>query len=183
MVDYWIAGIVAAVIALLTFGVPLLLAEVFPWRSLWNQRRGRPTVVTDSYEGRTVLITGANGAFGSRAAKLFAHRDVKTLVLVDVRDCGELKTQIEAEFSADGKAVPEILVWTVDMMSFAGCQELGQKARGLRTLDHVLMTMGILSFNRKESPEGWETCEFLAALVSMDGYAQGEQANSIQQSK
>ena len=38
-------------------------------------------------------------------------------------------------------------------------QELGKKARGLKYLDHVLMTAGILAFNRRESPEGWETCE------------------------
>ena len=34
---------------------------------------------------------------------------------------------------------------------------MGKKARELRNLDHVLLTAGILSFNRRESPEGWET--------------------------
>jgi len=158
MADYWIPASVA-VIAVLTFGIPLFLAEYFPWQSLWKQRHGRPTVTTKSYKGRTVLITGANGAFGSRAAKLFAHRDVETLVLVDVKDCGGVKEEIEAELSEKNKPRPNILVWQVDMMSFAGCQELGKKARELENLDHVLLTAGILSFNRRESPEGWETCE------------------------
>lgn len=151
----------AIVIVGLTFAIPWFFAEYFPWRSLWKQRHGRPTVLTESYQGRTVLITGANGAFGSRAAKIFAHRDVKTLVLVDVRDCGDVKQQIEAELSDMGKAKPNILVWQADLMSFAGCQELGKKARELKNLDHVLMTAGILAFNRRESPEGWETCKFL----------------------
>ena len=43
-------------------------------------------------------------------------------------------------------------------MSYAGCQTVAKRARDeLKSLDHVLMTMGILSFNRRESPEGWET--------------------------
>ncbi|KAK7407837.1 hypothetical protein QQX98_010008 [Neonectria punicea] len=150
-----VAGAIA--IVGLTFGIPLFLAEYFPWRSLYNQRHGKPTVLTKSYKGRTVLITGANGAFGSRAAKLFATRDVETLVLVDVKDCGDVKRQIEADLSDMGKAKPNILVWQADLMSFAGCQELGKKARELEHLDHVLMTAGILAFHRRESPEGWET--------------------------
>lgn len=149
----------AILIAGLTFGIPLFLAEYFPWQSLWKQRNGRPTVRTSSYKGRTVLITGANGAFGSRAAKLFAERDVETLVLVDVKDCGDVKQKIETELTDMGKARPNILVWQADLMTFAGCKELAQKARELENLDHVLMTAGILAFHRRESPEGWETCK------------------------
>lgn len=151
----------------LSFGIPLFFAEYFPWQSLYKQRHGKPTVLTKSYKGRTVLITGANGAFGSRAAKLFAARDVETLVLVDVKDCGGVKEQIEAELNAMGKSTPNILVWQADLMSFAGCQELGKKARELKNLDHVLMTAGILAFNRRESPEGWETCESLIRPVKL----------------
>ena len=161
MASYGLLVVLSAVIAVLSFGLPLFLAEYFPWRSLWNQRRGKPVVITKSYKGRTVLITGANGAFGSRAAKIFAHRDVETLILVDVKDCGDVKEQIETELSEMKKKKPKILVWQIDMMSFAGCQELGKKARELKSLDHVLLTAGILSFNRRESPEGWETCESL----------------------
>ncbi|KAH7121854.1 hypothetical protein B0J13DRAFT_531980 [Dactylonectria estremocensis] len=167
----YVAGAVAVVIVGLTFGIPLFLAEYFPWRSLYNQRHGRPVVKTESYKGRTVLITGANGAFGSRAAKLFANRNVETLVLVDVRNCGGVKQEIETELTAAGKAVPNILVWEADLMSFAGCQELGKKAQELENLDHVLMTAGILAFHRRESPEGWETCKSpsLARQTSMLG--------------
>ena len=155
--SYWQIVVFALVVITLSFGVPLLIAEVFPWRNLWKQRNGRPTVVTKSYKGRTVLITGANGAFGSRAAKLFAEREVETLILVDVKDCTGVKENIEAELSTTSKAKPTILVWQVDMMSYASCQALGEKARQLKNLDHVLMTAGMLSFNRRESPEGWET--------------------------
>lgn len=169
MENYWIlASVAAVVIAILTFGIPLLLAEYFPWRSLWKQRHGRPTLTTKSYRGRTVLITGANGAYGSRAAKMFAHREADTLVLVDLMDCAALKAEIEAELDETRKPKPTILVWQIDMMTFAGCQKLGEKARELKHLDHALMTAGILSFNRRESPEGWETCKSPQNLHRLD---------------
>lgn len=152
-----VAGAVAVIF--LSWGLPIFLAEYFPWQSLYKQRHGKPTVVTKSYKGRTALITGANGAFGSRVAKNFAHREVGTLVLADVMDCGGVKAEIEAELKEQGKPVPKILVWQIDLMTFAGCQELGKRAKTLESLDHALMTAGILSFDRRESPEGWETCK------------------------
>ena len=157
-VNYTTVAVITLVVILLAVGIQLVLAELFPWRNLWDQRRGRPEPKTASYKGRTALITGANGSFGSRAARIFADRDIGTLVLVDVRDCSGLKSEIESELSESKKAKPNILVWQADMMSFAGCRTVEQKARELKSLDHVLMTMGILSFSRKESPEGWETC-------------------------
>ncbi|CAG9939713.1 unnamed protein product [Clonostachys rosea f. rosea IK726] len=150
-----VAGAVAVIF--LSWGLPIFLAEYFPWQSLYKQRHGKPTVVTKSYKGRTALITGANGAFGSRVAKNFAHREVGTLVLADVRDCGGVKAEIEAELKEQGKPVPKILVWQIDLMTFAGCQELGKKAKTLESLDHALMTAGILTWDRRESPEGWES--------------------------
>jgi hypothetical protein len=168
MANYGLLAVVAGVIAILTFGIPLFLAEYFPWRSLYNQRHGRPTVITKSYKGRTALITGANGAYGSRAAKIFAHHDIETLVLVDVKDCGGVKAEIEAELKELKKPIPKILVWQADLMTFAGCQELGKKAQELKNLDHALMTAGILAFNRRESPEGWETCKSLSLTYDYD---------------
>ncbi|KAM7198485.1 hypothetical protein V8F33_004991 [Rhypophila sp. PSN 637] len=168
---YLLAGI-GAFVVLVTYGLPLLLAEYFPWRSLWKQRYGRPTPTTKSYAGRTALITGANGAFGSRAARMFATRDIGTLVLADVRNCSPLKSEIEKELKEAGKPVPKILVWQIDMMTFDGCRLVEQKARKeLKTLDHVLLAAGILAFNRRESPEGWEhsiQVNFLStALISL----------------
>lgn len=154
-----VGAVVAAAMALLAFGMPLFLAEYFPWQLLWKQRNGRPTVTTASYGGRTALVTGANGAYGSRAATLFAQHGVQTLVLVDVHDCSDVQRQIEADLRAQDKPLPTILVWQIDMMTFAGCQALAAKVRSLQHLDHVLLTAGILAFHRRESPEGWETSE------------------------
>jgi hypothetical protein len=158
-IEKWPFIAVAIAIVVVSFGMPMLIAEVFPYKNLWKQRNAKLTVTTKSYKGKTVLITGANGAFGSRAAKLFADREVETLILVDVRDCAGVKADIEAGYPATLKKKPTILVWQVDMMSYASCEELAKKVRTLKSLDHVLMTAGILSFKRVESPEGWETCK------------------------
>ncbi|KAK1753022.1 short chain dehydrogenase reductase [Echria macrotheca] len=154
-----LAGIVGLIGTLAFVGIPWVLNEFFPYWLIRAQRDGRPTITTSSYAGRTALITGANGAYGSRAAKLFARHGVDTLVLVDVRDCAAVRDEIHAELDAAGKKRPSrILVWQIDMMSFAGCVKLSQLVReNLKTLDHVLLTAGILAFNRRESPEGWET--------------------------
>jgi NAD(P)-dependent dehydrogenase (short-subunit alcohol dehydrogenase family) len=166
------AGLIIAVTVLtvaLSYGLPLFFREYFPWQNLVNQRNGKPAVVTKTYKGRTALIVGANGAFGSRAAKIFAHRDVKKLVLVDARDCAGVKEEIEAELKEANKPVPEILVWQIDLMTFDGCRKLGKQAQALEHLDHVLMAAGILAFKRHVSPEGWETSlqvNFLSIALS-----------------
>jgi hypothetical protein len=156
--NYYLLIFAAVIVVVVSFAVPLLLAEVFPWRNLLKQRNAKLSVTTKSFKGKTVLITGANGAFGSQAAKIVADLDVDTLILLDVRDCAGVKADILAASTTTNK--PNILVWQVDMMSYASCQEFAKKARGLKSLDHVLITAGILSFNRRESPEGWETCEY-----------------------
>ena len=157
--QYWPIAAVTLAVVVVSFTLQWVLAEFFPWQNLWKQRNAKLTVTTKSYKGKTVMITGANGAFGSRAAKLFADREVETLILVDVKDCADVKADIEASYPATLKTKPNILVWQVDMMSYTSCQELAKKVRQLKSLDHVLMTAGILSFARRESPEGWETCK------------------------
>jgi len=167
MANYVIIGTVAAVVGLLTYGIPILLDEYFPWQRLSKQRTGKPTVTTKSYAGRTALITGASGALGSLAAKMFARRDIDTLVLVDVMDLSAVRDEILGECKTQGKPAPNILIWRIDMMTFKGCQELGQKARSLKNLDHALLAAGLFSYDRKDSPDGWETSEFHPSAPSI----------------
>jgi hypothetical protein len=151
-----VGAIIAILVGIIALALPLLLAEIFPWWMLRKQKNAKLSAPTKSFKGKTILITGANGAFGSRAAKMIADLGVETLILADVRDCTGVKQYIEAETTATNK--PDIQVWHVDMMSYQSCQEFAKKARALKSLDGVLLAAGILSFKRQESPEGWETC-------------------------
>jgi len=158
-----IGAMITVFITIITLGLRLLLSEVFPWRMLRKQKNARLSAPTKSFKGKTILITGANGAFGSRAAKIIANLDVERLILADVRDCTAVKQQIETETTAATK--PNIQVWHVDMMSYESCQEFAKKARALKSLDVALLAAGILSFKRQESPEGFETCEYQNQLI------------------
>jgi FlaA1/EpsC-like NDP-sugar epimerase len=157
---YWqIFGVtVAVIVTIISLALPLILSEIFPWRNLQRQKNAKLASPSKSFKGKTVLITGANGAFGSRVARMIADLDVETLILVDVKDCTAVKQRIEAETKATSK--PDIQVWQVDMMSYQSCQAFAARARGLKSLDAVLLAAGILSFNRHESPEGWETSQY-----------------------
>ncbi|KAE9368006.1 short chain dehydrogenase reductase [Stipitochalara longipes BDJ] len=150
-----VGAVVTILVTIIALALNWVLTEVFPWRMLRKQKNANLAPPTKSFKGKTILITGANGAFGSRAAKMIADLGVERLILADVRDCAGVKEQIEAETTATHK--PDIQVWHVDMMSYPSCQEFAKKARALKSLDGVLLVAGILSFKRQESPEGWET--------------------------
>jgi hypothetical protein len=153
---YW--QILAVTVTIICLAIPLILSEIFPWWILYRQRNAKLANPTKSFKGKTVLITGANGAFGSRVAKMIADLDVETLILADVKDCAAVKQLIEAETTATRK--PDIQVWQVDMMSYQSCLAFAKRAQELKSLDAVLLAAGILSFKRQESPEGWETCQY-----------------------
>lgn len=156
---YWqiLAATVTFTVIIISLALPLILSEIFPWRILHRQKHAKLANPTKSFKGKTVLITGANGAFGSRVARIIADLDVETLILADVKDCTAVKQHIEAETKASRK--PDIQVWQVDMMSYQSCRAFAKRAQELKSLDAVLLAAGILSFNRQESPEGWETCQ------------------------
>jgi FlaA1/EpsC-like NDP-sugar epimerase len=157
---YWqiLAVAVTVTVTVSAIALPLILSEIFPWRNLYRQKNAKLANPAKSFKGKTVLITGANGAFGSRVARMIADLDVETLILADVKDCASVKERIEAETKATRK--PNIQVWQVDMMSYQSCQAFAKRAQELKSLDAVLLAAGILSFNRQESPEGWETCQY-----------------------
>lgn len=157
---YWQIFAAAATVSvvIISLVLPLILSEIFPWRNLHRRKNAKLANPSKSFKGKTVLITGANGAFGSRVAKMIADLDVETLILADVKDCAAIKQRIEVETKATRK--PDIQVWQVDMMSYQSCWAFAKKAQELKSLDAVLLAAGILSFNRQESPEGWETCQY-----------------------
>lgn len=163
------ANVVTITAIIITLIYRWIESEVFPWHMLRKQKLAVLSPPTKSFAGKTVLITGANGAFGSRAAKMIAHLGVETLILADVRDCGDVKRDIEAEM---GKKGPDVRVWHVDMMDYKSCKEFAEKAKQLKSLDGVLLAAGILSFKRKESPEGWETSTYLTPILVISNWGQ-----------
>ena len=67
---YW--PIVAATLAviIISIALPLLLAEVFPWRNLYKQRNAKLTVTAKSYKGKGHYLVVVSS---------IAHLSVKTI--------------------------------------------------------------------------------------------------------
>lgn len=57
-IPYWIPVAIAVAVVALTYGVQLLLAEVFPWQMLRAHKHGKPTVslAMSSCQGRSLII-------------------------------------------------------------------------------------------------------------------------------
>jgi FlaA1/EpsC-like NDP-sugar epimerase len=64
---------------------------------LRKQKNAKLTALTKSFKGKIILITGANGAFGFRAAKKIADFSIERFILINVRDYIKIKWFIKTE--------------------------------------------------------------------------------------
>jgi len=64
---------------------------------LRKQKNAKLAAPTKSFEGKTILITGANGAFGFRAAKKIADFSIERFIFINVRDYIKIKWFIKTE--------------------------------------------------------------------------------------
>ncbi|KAK3292857.1 uncharacterized protein B0H64DRAFT_402961 [Chaetomium fimeti] len=111
--------------------------------------------------GETILITGANTGLGREAARHAARLGVGTIIM-GVRSLPkgeEAKADIESSTGCSGKT--QILVWPLDLESFASVRAFAARARkhvvddGGR-LTMAIMNAGIASMQFALSDEGWE---------------------------
>ena len=116
---------------------------------------------TASFKGKTVLITGANGGFGAIAAQMFADREIDTLILAcrDIAKGEAVKKTIEESIKTEPK--PKILVWQLDLVSFASVRDFSKRAATLESLDAVLLNAAIFMTKKVVTPESWETSQYL----------------------
>lgn len=131
--------------------------EVIPFRRIRKQGKARPPIPTTSFKGKTILITGANGAFGATAAQIFAEHEVDTLILAcrDVSKGEAVKKTIDDAMKTEPK--PKILVWALDLASFSSVREFGKRAATLESLDAVILNAALFNVKKIMTPEGWES--------------------------
>ncbi|ROV87829.1 hypothetical protein VMCG_10554 [Cytospora schulzeri] len=112
-------------------------------------------------QGKTILITGANTGLGREAARHAARLGAGTIIM-GVRTIAkgeEAKSDIELSTGCSGTT--KLLVWPVDLESFASVQAFAARARkhvaeaGGR-LDMAIMNAGIASMQFALSEDGWE---------------------------
>jgi NAD(P)-dependent dehydrogenase (short-subunit alcohol dehydrogenase family) len=120
-------------------------------RQKWNPPKD-PDV---SFEGKTILVTGASSGLGYEAALKFAQKGASKVILTArTVDKGQAaKDAIEAKV---GKR--EIVeVWQLEMGSYESIKSIVEKAKGLERLDIVVLNAGVMTKDYRVSEYGWET--------------------------
>ncbi|KAJ5097479.1 hypothetical protein N7456_008200 [Penicillium angulare] len=113
-------------------------------------------------EGRTILITGANTGLGREAARHALALGAGTVILgVRTISKGEdAKANIEAS-AASCTDIGNVLVWPVDLESFASVQAFAAQVHKYVVLeggrlDIAIMNAGIASVEYATTCDGWE---------------------------
>jgi hypothetical protein len=120
---------------------------------LRSQLTFRPPVPTSTFEGQTIIITGANTGLGREAAKHIVRLGAK-LVILAVRDL--CKGQAASEYIATQTGTADVIqVWQLDLSSFTSVQDFARRAKALTRLDAVVENAGMWP-TQFESFEGHE---------------------------
>ena len=120
---------------------------------LYSQFFVKPPYPTQSFTGRTVLITGANVGLGKEAARHFTRLGAEKVIL-GVRNvaAGEVaKADIEKSTSRPGVCE----VWEVDLASHASVLAFGDRVATLSRLDIAILNAA-LSTPKFSVAEGYE---------------------------
>ncbi|CBF78390.1 hypothetical protein AN8585.2 [Aspergillus nidulans FGSC A4] len=112
-------------------------------------------------DGKTILITGGNTGLGREAARHALALGAATVIL-GVRTLSkgeEAKADIESSTGNSGRN--KVLVWPIDLESFASVQAFAERARNYVAgengrLDLAIMNAGIASVMWAVTPDGWE---------------------------
>ncbi|KAL4779550.1 hypothetical protein BJX76DRAFT_340375 [Aspergillus varians] len=111
-------------------------------------------------KGKTILITGANTGLGREAARhaLTLGAEVVILGVRTLTKGEDARADIEASTGLSGKN--RVLVWPVDLESFASVSAFSKRAReyvdGGGRLDIAIMNAGLASMEWAVTGDGWE---------------------------
>lgn len=147
--------------------------SVLGFRRLLDQKLHPPAPATESFAGRTILLTGATSGLGLEAAKQMAALGPDRLIITARNEQkGEAsKREIEeyVKTKADAaKSVTEIVVMTLDMSSFAGVRQFVATLQSrFSRLDGVVLNAGTMGPKYRQSPDGWEETLQVNALSTL----------------
>ena len=127
----------------------------FFFNFLYTQWFKKPRYPDGSFEGKTVIVTGANVGLGFEAARHFVRLGAEKVVLaVRSVDKGE-KAKADIETSTKRSGVVE--VWELDLTSYRSVKEFAARAATLERLDVLLENAGIATQNFKLAEENETT--------------------------
>ncbi|KAI6084057.1 short-chain dehydrogenase/reductase [Hypoxylon rubiginosum] len=122
----------------------------------WNARHPPADPTYLSFQGKTVMVTGANSGLGFHSAVKYAQLGASRLILV-VRSKEKGETA-KASIISQTKSSVEITIMTVDLSTFASVTEFARQVdQQVDKLHIALLCAGVLEPTFKRGPEGYET--------------------------
>ncbi|KAK1750355.1 hypothetical protein QBC47DRAFT_393959 [Echria macrotheca] len=111
---------------------------------IYRQFIHEPPVPTESYEGRTVIVTGANQGLGLEAVRWMVKLKASRVILA-CRSLEKGEAAI-ADICSTTRCPPEKLaVWRLDMASYASVQAFADKVNSeLPRLDAIVLNAGVI---------------------------------------
>ncbi|KAK4496367.1 hypothetical protein PRZ48_012347 [Zasmidium cellare] len=132
---------------------------------LFSQATYRAPLPTESFEGQTIIVTGANAGLGRDAVRHLVRLNASRVILAvrTISKGEEAQAAIEEEYGRKG--VME--VWQIDMAKFASVRAFAQRAQGLDRLDAVLLNAGIWpkKFEMAEGHEATVTTNVISTFL------------------
>jgi NAD(P)-dependent dehydrogenase (short-subunit alcohol dehydrogenase family) len=140
------------------------MSAIFGIKRLLEQKWNPPKPAKGSFEGRTILLTGASSGLGFEAGKKIIALHADTLIITARTESkGQatkqqleewLKTQIQDSSAKSTAIVPMVL----SMDSFAAVQEFASKLKAQYPagIDGAILNAGALMAKYAESSDGWE---------------------------
>jgi NAD(P)-dependent dehydrogenase (short-subunit alcohol dehydrogenase family) len=113
-----------------------------------------PKPVTESYEGRNVIVTGATSGIGPEAVFKFAALNASK-VIIAARDVKKGELTKDAIAKRLGRS-DQLEVWELDMSSYDSVVAFAKRAETLDRLDIAILNAGCQRGTRVESKHGWE---------------------------
>jgi NAD(P)-dependent dehydrogenase (short-subunit alcohol dehydrogenase family) len=110
-----------------------------------------------SFNGNSILITGASGGLGLAAAVHFVNLGASSVIITARTDAKATSavTEIERQTNTEGKEIVKGMV--LDMSTFAGTKAFAEEVKNsVKNIDYVLLNAGLLNKKFAMGCEGFE---------------------------
>lgn len=135
---------------------------------LYGQLWVVPASPTKSYDGQTVIVTGANGGLGLETARHLVELGAQKVILaVRSLDKGEYAKASIVNSTTRANAESVIEVWHLDLSKYDSVIRFAERAKNLPRLDVIVENAAIvtLTFRKAEEDESTMTTNVISTFL------------------